>query len=629
MKTKKFFKAFAAVVLCLNLALLPLVTAGAANGDYKLPYEDFSKDSAIYNDNVAKAASLILYYGICGDSVMRNALANVYGLGSIVSAFHTAATEIDHFISSKKIGSGGNEYYLVSVSLVNSAGAQWYDNFDPGTGDIHRGFAAGAEYFTGIFEKYLADFIPEGKPIKLLIAGHSRGAAIANLFAKQIIDSGKYTAKENVFTYTFASPNNSKAKDLKSEKYLRIFNFVNPEDLVPRCMPEAWGYGRYGTDITLPGKTNGSGKIGGKYYDYAYYRAKIEPKFKQYSGQTFYSADNGEESLYELFKTITGRIKSVEGIYTVKMNAGISFKTMYEFFTTTVCPIISERFNAKDNDNFKNGVISLITTWLMPTTCPVYRQFTDYMMEAEGFAAARDLLKNKGADMDNITPDTALRLLLPENIYSRFGRLILSVSEFKLKQLLEKAKTAGHIFNSAHNISAYMALVTTMSETELLAPRSSNRTELETDRDIEIRRKDTGALVGRTVLGTVDKELMKNTSAVVISAKGGKLTVWLPNTENYEINYVTNQAEELRVRYRSTKPLKTVGENAEYSSGDTGIVWVDAQGSVTGAGTGSALVRTELLSPGGTPSSVFTKVTVYYAWWQYLVKYLALGFIWY
>ncbi|MCR4615384.1 MAG: hypothetical protein K5756_04470 [Clostridiales bacterium] len=628
MRTKKILKAVIALFVCLTVAVLPLVTVSGADS-YKLTYEDFSGDSKFYNDNIAKAASLILYYGSCGEQVLRNAIAKVYGLGDIVYEIHTAATEIDHIISSKKIRNGTDEWYLVSVSLINSAGDQWYDNFDPGTGDIHRGFAAGEEYIEKIVEKYISDVVPEDKPLKLMISGHSRGAAIADLFAKKLIDSEKYTSKENIFTYTFASPNNSKAKDINDEKYLRIFNFVNPEDFVPRCMPAEWGYGKYGTVLTLPGKTTGSGQINGKYIEYSEYRSRMEAKFKLYSGQTFYSLDSGEEPIYKLFKTITQRIKNVEGMYTVKMDAGIGYKTMYEFFTTTVCPILSGRFEAEKDERLKDGLVNLLIAWLMPNTCAVYREFMDYMMEAEGFASAGDWLRSKNADIDSLTPDSALKLLLPEDIYTKYGKFILLISDFKLEQLIDSVKTSGHVFNSAHNISAYMAFVTTMTEAELLAPRSSNRTEIKTDKDIEIYRRDTGALVGRTVLNTVDKELMKAAGSVVIGTGNGALTVWLPNRENYEIRYVTNTADELRLRYRSSKTLKTTGDGVTYVSGDRSIARVDSQGRVTGTGKGSVLVSAVSFPASGEPVAAFTKVTVYYAWWQYLIKYLALGFLWY
>lgn len=96
-----------------------------------------------------------------------------------------------------------------------------------------------------------------GKDIKnahVVITGHSRGAAVANLLAKEMIDfKNQDNAKDNVekrlasvCAYTFATPNCTMAQDVKNKEYNSIFNFCLEDDFVPQVPMSSWGYDKYG-----------------------------------------------------------------------------------------------------------------------------------------------------------------------------------------------------------------------------------------------------------------------------------------------------------------------------------------------------------------------------------------------
>lgn len=94
---------------------------------------------------------------------------------------------------------------------------------------------------------------------RVLLTGHSRGAAVAALMAASLDDGyelvGHAISPANVSAYTFASPTTSRLGQDKS-LYDNVFNVVNPEDLVPKLPLGTWGYQRLGTTLVLPSKTN-------------------------------------------------------------------------------------------------------------------------------------------------------------------------------------------------------------------------------------------------------------------------------------------------------------------------------------------------------------------------------------
>ncbi|MDR1641292.1 MAG: cadherin-like beta sandwich domain-containing protein [Clostridiales bacterium] len=90
-----------------------------------------------------------------------------------------------------------------------------------------------------------------------IVTGHSKGAAVANLIAMDLYDGALSIAQpENIYAYTFASPNVDREISKDSFHYNYIYNFINPEDIVPRVPLKhyGWNYDKYGQVITLPAK---------------------------------------------------------------------------------------------------------------------------------------------------------------------------------------------------------------------------------------------------------------------------------------------------------------------------------------------------------------------------------------
>ena len=119
----------------------------------------------------------------------------------------------------------------------------------------HENFQKASDSIKSIVKKYVKQYCLDYDSVNLIITGHSRGAAVANLYAKEATDSinGVYNDSipsfSSVTAYTFATPNVAKYNN-SMENYNNIFNFCFKEDVVPTVpltQPvDGWGYWKYG-----------------------------------------------------------------------------------------------------------------------------------------------------------------------------------------------------------------------------------------------------------------------------------------------------------------------------------------------------------------------------------------------
>ncbi len=144
---------------------------------------------------------------------------------------------------------GEEPFTLIAIGVCGSNYQnEWQSNMTPGDGDVHEGFLAASQLVLDRLAGYIAARGIKGR-IKVWISGFSRAAAVANLTAAALTDTG-WLAKEDVYAYTFATP--AAVHDPPTEGYEHIWNIICPTDPVPQVMPADWGYGRYGKDCYLP-----------------------------------------------------------------------------------------------------------------------------------------------------------------------------------------------------------------------------------------------------------------------------------------------------------------------------------------------------------------------------------------
>lgn len=179
---------------------------------------------------------------------------------------------------------------LVLVSIRGSYGSEWLSNLavlgeDGSRGaadsaasgassssvdtapsdDGHPGYTEAAREVREAVDARIRSAHAAGDDVEVLLVGHSRGGAIANLVAASALDDlaavqdgsapqslPSLRAGDRVRAYTFASPGTTTASDAGDARYGGIFNIVNPADIMVSLPPSSWGYERYGRDMELP-----------------------------------------------------------------------------------------------------------------------------------------------------------------------------------------------------------------------------------------------------------------------------------------------------------------------------------------------------------------------------------------
>lgn len=99
------------------------------------------------------------------------------------------------------------------------------------------------------------------------------------------------------------------------------------------------------------------------------------------------------------------------------------------------------------------------------------------------------------------------------------------------------------------------------------------------------------------------------------------------------LNGITLSAESLPLQYKGTSkltvtfnPTNVTNKNVTWASNNEKVAIVDANGNVTAKGSGTAMITATTEDGGKTASCT---VTVKLIWWQWLIKILLFGWIWY
>ncbi len=220
--------------------------------------------------------------------------------------------------------------YAAAVRGCYSAG-EWASAFDPGTTDAsyealtgeHPEWTEQKHYKSMDIAKnraleFIEAFMEENGdpslPDRLLLTGHSRGGAIANLL-------GAYCEKNSdaeTFTYTFNSLPVTEADD--AADYRTVFNLFDAGDLFVRMFPFTDGnVKRYGTD--LPFSVAGSEDVLGEVAELKGrddYACLSDEQFAEYDAM-FAERFAGRDSLYLMreVKKVYGSETDAENDYTL------------------------------------------------------------------------------------------------------------------------------------------------------------------------------------------------------------------------------------------------------------------------------------------------------------------------
>lgn len=442
----------------------------------------FGKNSLIYNHELGQFCSQFAMIGYDYYSDSCDAITNIdivqkpnlekalkaIGMDNIEMNTMAERDEVNYFIASRNISVGGENKTLVFAGFIGSYLEQWFSNFDPGIGETHKGFNNAKNYVYAKLQDYISRIEANKTNTKILLTGHSRGAATANLVAAQLIKDEIYAAKENIYTYAFATPNSTQLSEKDNSEYKRIFNIVNPEDFVTKCMPSAWKYGRYGRTLSLPSKDNS--------YEYQSYLSAMKPYFSKFKGGDSYCPFKSEAPTYNLVKSLTDSVKSVDQFYMSKFKwAGVEI-SVQEFFNHTLCAYTG---NPKGSQKQKDAEAAMLRTFAVRIgTSDLLLDIIDYFIYEQG-------------------------------LLSRFG--------------------------DAHCAQTYCAYMMSMTEAQIQTYRSGLKNSVNCPVDIDVVDKSTGEVVGRIVNNEIDEKIAAKDNAVTIVVDGDSKQFWLPSDGYYDI----------------------------------------------------------------------------------------------
>lgn len=523
--------------------------------------EWFAKDSAEYNHEIGGFCSQFTVLGytkashplteeqkengtrpagyITKNQVLKNALTKM-GFSDPEVNLSAPREGVNHFVTNKKITVNGEEHTLVFIGLIGSYMEQWYSNFDPGTGSTHMGFNGAKNYVSEIVGEYIKNLNLDKSKTKVLITGHSRGAATSNLLAKEFISGSlsRYTNPSNVYTYAFATPNSTSLPERNDEIYKRIFNIVNPEDFVTKVLPTAWRFGNYGTTYTLPSRTNT------KPSEYKVHLNKMQTYFKQLkSGEAYAPYRDGEVTVYNLVEKFTSTVKSLNDFNNKEMRfAALTYIKPWDFFQIAICPLVGEEVGSS---GFISGIANFALCLADIGTAKTYREFAKFFLE------------NAVLDKVNKMAPDAVHIFLPA---------LASATGVSEETLL--AGCEGY-FEDSHCAETYCAYMMTLPKAELVKEKKSLSHTVNCPVDVEIVDKVTGDVVGRIVNNIIDEEISAKDNAIVMTVDGESKSFWLPSDGDYEVKLTGN--DEGTMDYTVSEVDSDVGETQRVNFFDVEI----------------------------------------------------------
>lgn len=267
-------------------ALDPANPSGRTSTQMTFDDSWFFHDARTYQHDLATACSVLAavcnsesqyYDGVAGSVPYAERTLGALGFHDVRTESYAMRSSILDEVSSLLVGSSdvaaytlasktiaseqdGQPVTLLFVGIRGTYGAEWLSNFNflgqsAGEAD-HRGFKAAEEEVEEALRSYAYELGVDPAHTRILITGHSRGGAIANLLAADLDvpedDVSALAPSSGIYAYTFAAPCATRAADRHDEAFGNIFNVVNEADIVTQLPLSSWGFGRYGSKVTLP-----------------------------------------------------------------------------------------------------------------------------------------------------------------------------------------------------------------------------------------------------------------------------------------------------------------------------------------------------------------------------------------
>lgn len=351
--------------------------------------------------------------------------------------------EMSYYIARREIELPTGRFNFVHTGFLGSYKRQWFSNFDPNgvdreangglgyagndeMGTVHLGFADARDYMYQQITAYM-DKYPSEYETKILIMGHSRGAAAANLLAAKLINKthgfGSHAIQnENLYVYCLATPNPIAVSAIDDNpEYDRIFNILNPEDFVTMVFPAVNGFGKYGKKFSLLGSDNTSAK------QYAELKAALQPHFAEYvKGREFHPYKNGNLSAQKVTGVMAAAVKDFDTFYTLKMRECFKSVTVYEYFKDTLCAYIAGGSTEEEQAAANKAMYMLLFSAVdVLGTTRELRKISQFFVFKEGLGGATGNKIGATYFSDAHRPDTYtsyLQCMTPEQLTEHSAR---------------------------------------------------------------------------------------------------------------------------------------------------------------------------------------------------------------
>ena len=374
---------------------LSIPSADVAKQDVTInfDYSDniFANDSSIYNHELSKLSSIMATSAYWGDDDTphnnRYALRNLVALG-----FNKASiTDYGSYARLNKIDKNDCDYEAYTFGMKEldngqkiiaviikgtSANEEWFSNFNVwedknSPNNCHYGFTKACERLEEMFFYYVSGLgITDFSNIKIWITGHSRGAAVGNIFAAHLdkIAAGESAAgqlkksmfsnlsKSNIYSYLYATPSVERnISDKLSDKYNNIFNFVNPQDFVPRMPLQKWGYEKYGRVLVFPNEVSSDNS------QYSEFINNANIKFAElFNGATLgdYLFKYGTATTINLCRHMYKNISSVDDYYNKSFRGTSVIQRLYSDAVDKSCSQKVRKIINRLEDIYNHAIIT-------------------------------------------------------------------------------------------------------------------------------------------------------------------------------------------------------------------------------------------------------------------------------
>lgn len=238
---------------------------------------------------------------------------------------HTCA----YTVGKKLIDFYGQARTLIVVAVRGTNAGEWVSNFNFAQDSVNE--ATYAENFLEAGENVYVNLIPiltDYPDAIVLVCGHSRGAAVANILGMTLDD---LYGGENVYVYTFATPTTFRGED-GITGYENIFNFINPADVVPHLPLEGWGFGHVGIDLVLPNEQESIDRINGAMIDFIGTAPSIDSYYNDRHSLTGSDKDvdvSVAKDCYTTYQIMLAMASSMTGV-SFEGNGNLNMADMYE-----------------------------------------------------------------------------------------------------------------------------------------------------------------------------------------------------------------------------------------------------------------------------------------------------------